>query len=334
MRIELISVEDLHGSRWRLALDEINGADPVVVLECLYSAVVNEWVRVADVTKDPREAGVEWRKPGVMMLDKRRAMFVLDGLMVEHGATRRPVDLVEGISSMATLAGVEEVTVEEPAIEGHHRMNLLEYLVGVEAAAALATRGLWRLANERAAGVTLDAVITGAPSDPVAESMSPEDAEHVVATQPLGASAMVRKLREAFYLMQDMSKAIAAARGELDHLNSPQHRTPQYAARIDMFDRWVSAIGERCVAFVTIQVPDLSPGGGPRLADKPNMITLDRAELVRIARHEAFREGYLGSSHDYLPKSAGVAEDFKVHDWVIWAMTAAVHAAFKKAALP
>lgn len=70
------------------------------------------------------------------------------------------------------------------------------------------------------------------------------------------AAALSSKLREAFYLLQDLSKAALAARGELDQLSNPRTRPEQYKARIDMFDRWMASLGERCAIFPLIQIPE------------------------------------------------------------------------------
>lgn len=325
MKIHVVAVADANGSQWRLALDE-HDETSVVVLEVAYRNAPTDWIRIKDITSDPTEVGIEKHR-GLMQVSPRRVLEVLEKFMAECGAKRKPVDLIEGMATMQTLSGFEDSpSVEEPAIEGHHRVNLLEYLIGVEAAAAMATRGLWRPATRTSLATVLDAVVTNAPSDPVAESMSPEDMGHVLATQPLCASAMVRKLREAFYLLQDLAKAAQAARGELDNLAAPQERTEEYAARVDMFDRWMTALSERCAAFVTIQVPDYTPGAGPRLADAPAAKDVPRELLVRLARTEAFRSGYTGE-HDYLPKHADEADSFQPHEWIIRAMNAAVAAA-------
>lgn len=70
------------------------------------------------------------------------------------------------------------------------------------------------------------------------------------------AGVLASKLREAFYLLQDLSKAALAARGELDQLSNPRTRPEQYKARIDMFDRWMASLGERCAIFPLIQLPE------------------------------------------------------------------------------
>lgn len=268
MKTTLIECADLNGARWRLGLEEPsdpNGAI-AVVLECCYRSVVDGWVHVSHVTSNLDHVGVVLRKRGVVMIDTRKARAVLSGQMAQHGATPRPQDIHEGLQMMSMP--VEE-PIEEPTLKGHKRIGLLEYLLEIETRAAVATRGLWRAAlpHDRSLGAVLDAVVTGGVTDPVCESMTHADVHHVLAAQPLAVSAIVRKLREAFFLLQDLSRAAQAARGEIDHLVAPtrlgisDHMAEQYASRIDMFDRWMAHLGQRCAAFPTIQIPDVE--GGP-----------------------------------------------------------------------
>jgi len=335
MKAELVRIEDLTGSHWRLALDA-SGNQPLVNLECLHSQVVDGWVHIALVSSEPKIVGVDWRSAGVVMVDTKIARRILVERMAEYGAQPRPADLEAGASSMGTLPGIAAPAIAEPDMVGHVRVNLLEYMADVERYAALATSGVWRAADGtgRSLGAILDAIVTGGPMDPVAESMTTADLAHVLRTQPLAAGAMVRKLREAFYLLQDLAKAVLSMRGELDHLSSPKHRTEQYRARIDMFDRWLVAIQERCAAFPVIQVPDLTHEA-PLVWQAPRANALSRDELIRLARMEAFRSGYAAKhsgteAHAYLPTSTEEAESFAPHDWVIWAMNAAIAAAAEK----
>ena len=326
MKTTLIQIEDLNGACWRLSLDvDPVVGHPLVNLECLYGKVVEGWVHIKFVTRLPKEVGVEWRSEGVTMVDGKVARAVLVKLMAEHNTEPRPSGVEVGLSMMETLPGAgQPLTLDEPELEAHHRVNLLEYLQVVEAAAAIATSGIWRAADgsDRSLGAILDAIITGGPADPVAESMTHVDMMHVLTTQPLAAGALVRKLREAFYLLQDLAKAVLSLRGEIDHLSSPKHRTHSYATRIDMFDRYVATMQERCAVFPTIQIPDYGHVG-QLVSQAPQAGQVSRDDLVRLARTEALREGSAGS-HDYLPKNAADANRFEPHQWVIWAMLAAV----------
>lgn len=210
MKTELVVIQDLNGAHWRLSLDEdLDSEHPIVVLEVLYREQGDDWVHVTHVSSVPKDVGLEWSGKGVIKLDARLARSKLVALMAEHGAAPKPADINEGVLGMATLPGVDTPVVEEPLPEGFMRMQLLVFLVAIEA-------------------------ISG-------------DAPLV--------SAMVRKLREGFYLAQELHKASLAARGEIDHLTAPAHRTEEYAARIDMFDRWLRKLGDDCVAFAHIQVP-------------------------------------------------------------------------------
>lgn len=331
MKTELVRQEDLHGVHWRLALiDDPDAMRLQVTVECMYSAVVTDWVHVQHVTYDPESIGVEWRKSGVVMVDSKRARRELVAAMAKHSAVPRPADLAEGLASLSTLPGVGPV-VTEAKNDAHRQANLLEYLVEVEATAADATPGVWRSDTEDAAEqlrVTayraLSAVITGAMTDPVAESMSPADLQHVLATQPLATGAMVRKLREAFFLLQDMAKAVLAMRGELDAFSRgmPAQAPPGHEANVAMLDSWLTALRKRCAQFPAIQVPDVRHPG-PLASQAPRQSVLSREDLVKLARFEALREGFTGT-HDYLPRDRRQAEEFVPHEWVLWAMAAAV----------
>lgn len=330
MRTELVRLEDLEGARWRLALvTEARGTLPAdqplgacVVLERLAPAHVAhaavDWVRLEDVTCDPAEVGVDWRDRGVMFLATEVARDVLIQRMAMRGMVPRP-----------TRLKVDEPppVIAEPDLEGHFRMTLLEYAVIVEGNAAHATPGIWRRADGdgRSLGAILDAVVTGGPSDPVAESMSTEDMMHVITAQPLAAAAMARKLREAHFLIQDLLGGMLSLRGELDHLSEPPNRPTNYAKRVEMFDHWLTSARERASAFSMIQIPDYSRTE-PLVSQAPDPTDLPTAELVLIARHEAFRQGTLGG-HDYLPKTREEADAFQPHTWVLWAMAAAIAAA-------
>lgn len=266
MKVELAKQMDIAGTLWRLAIGPVDSGGDLVTLECMYTVhPLSAWTIVSDVTTNPEDVGVSIApaaKRGYTVVSRKKAAAMLRELMIKHGASPRPDSVIEGVSSMSTLPGVDFPILEEADIEGHRRMNLVEYIMAVETAAALATRGIWR-PGDRAGAMVLDAVVTGAPSDPVAESMRTEDMAHVVASQPLAVGALVRKLREALLLLQDLAKAAYAARGEIDHLVSPKTRTGEYATRLDMFDRWMVALAERCAAFPIIQVPDLGPTKGP-----------------------------------------------------------------------
>lgn len=256
----IMEILDSNDARWRLLLEEPkeDGHPIAVVLQCRYSPVVDGWVHVKHVTSNPDDVGISYRKNNVTMLDGKKARSLLLSLMADHGATPKPRDIHEGLQMLSTMPGVDSRPVlDEPEVDGHVKMNLLDYLLGVEGTAANATPGLWYAADGqgKSLGSILEAVCTGAPSDPVCESMAAEDLRHVLAAQPLAVGAMVRKLREAFFLLQDLSKAALAARGEIDHLVAPQHRPDEYARRIDMFDRWMAYLGQRCAVFPTIQVP-------------------------------------------------------------------------------
>lgn len=327
MKAELVKLEDLNGSYWRLVLE----TDPStrVVLECLHGPQATDWTHVKVVTRHPKDVGCEWHKEGVSMVDAKVARPKLVELMAQHGANPRPATIEAGISSMGTLPGMG-LSLEEPELYAHHRVSLFEFLLVVEAAAADATDGIWRAADGtgRSLGAILDAVVTGAPSDPVAESMSREDLMHVLTSQPLAAGALVRKLREAVYLVQDLAKAVLSMRGELDNLSHPTHRPAQLAQNLELFDRWLAGLRERCALLPVIQVPDYGHVGPLEAGD--DTVVLSRDDLVRIARFEAWREGRGGKSHEYLPKSGDEAESFEPHQWVLWAMAAAAEKASAK----
>lgn len=265
-KTELVRTEDTNGSTWRLALDESVGY-PVVVVECSYAKRGSAnfpagWVHVNHVTDKPADVGLIHQQRGVIMLDDKKSRAALVEQMRQHGAIPRPA-LAEGISMMGTLPWSTGVpNIEDLDTPLHRRRNLLGYLVELEATAMTASAGLWRPADGKTLGAVLDAVVRGTGDDPgdlVAESLSVADQEHILVTQPWAAGAIARKLREAFYLLQDLSKAAFAARGEIDHLSHPQHRTESYKSRLDMFDRWMTSLAQRCAAFPTIQVPDFGP---------------------------------------------------------------------------
>lgn len=323
MRTEIARIEDANGTMWRLVIDDFVPEALIVdrrhvALECRYSTDDSGWALVDKIDGAQPEFGIEWRGRGVLILDPKKTRATLVGLMAKHGLA--PAIAGEPPWSKAP-------NIPEPTLERHRRVNLLEFLVQVEAAGAGATPGIWYAADGRGRSLkaVMNAVMSGGPGDPVCESMTAQDVEHAIATQPLSSGALVRKLREAYFLLQDLSKAALALRGEIDHLSSPQHRTPQYLIRIDMFDRWMSALSERCAAFPTIQVPEFSRPG-PLAAQAPPPQILEPDDMREIARAEALRQGALGE-HDYLPTTPEQAAQFVVHDWVLWAMAAAVHIA-------
>ena len=137
------------------------------------------------------------------------------------------------------------ITIDEPALEGHSRVNLLELILAIEGKAAAATGGDWHAPDDRAGGVALSAIVTGAPTDPVAESMTVEDQQHVIAMQPLVTGALCRKLREAFYLLQDSAKMNLVLYHTLVELLGPS----AVSERMD-------ALSARMAVFPIIQVPD------------------------------------------------------------------------------
>jgi hypothetical protein len=307
-KTELVRLEDTNGALWRLVLyeDKEPGAVSRVMLECLYSKDIVGYVPIKKVTEDPAEIGLVRRGRGVVMLDDGKATAALVALMQEHGATPRPPSsLLEGLSRLGAVPNEPEVF--EPDVPCHQRRNLLEFSDELEGCAKLASTGMW-VAMIRACGP--GAVMTGASTDPVwvCESVSREDLLYILMMQPQAGGQIARKLREACLLLQDLSKAALAVRGEIDHLSNPKHRTASLRDRLDMFDRWMVVLGLRCAAFPSIQVPELDVPA--ELSDRPPSSREPMSRQAAVVLAKKARNASLGLEVD-------PSDSYSVSSWVV-----------------
>lgn len=242
----LYMMEDAEGTLWRLALDESPGGEhPLVVLQCYKPSIVEEWVHVKHVTSEISDVGVSRTTQVVTEVDQKKCRSRLVDEMALHGAAPLPDD----------------------ARSLPHAMNL-----GAKGARSRTTR-------EIQAG----SASVKEPTKPTAGINLLEyldELERHPSSMSLTMSTLVQRLREAFYLAQDLTRAVRSARAELDHLITPANNTPAYASRIEMFDRWVKVLAERGVAFLTIQAPAQDPKGEPPPSVEQESVRLLKAMAV------------------------------------------------------
>ncbi|HKQ65980.1 MAG TPA: hypothetical protein VJZ73_13280 [Methylomirabilota bacterium] len=283
----LVTLSEVGGAQWRLAMDETaEHQQPLVRLERL-EPIFGEptWTHVKHITANLAEVGVERRGQSVILLDDKKAKARLQLEMSALGHAPLFVHEMVGDQRPPVIA--------EPDLDGHVRANLLELVLRIEAKAAAATAGEWYASDERAAGVALSAVITGAPTDPVAESMSREDQDHVISTQPMVAGALCRKLREAFYLLQNSGKLALMLRQAVDRLMA---ETPGPASIsgswLEGINAMMATMALQMSAFPIVQVPQKTPDDVREwkrevLGQWVGRPPISRAKALEIARSAA-----------------------------------------------
>lgn len=261
----LMADHDAFQVGWRLTLRS-SGAGPARVRLERDISNSKDWTDVEVVDSNfitLEEAGVTWHKGGVVILDQVKTSAALLAAM----SANTPAVAREWLEAMDTLP-TSAPPIVEPDVAGYHRVNLLEYLVELEARAGAATGGIWygqslEMINHSSAAAVLDAIVTGAPTDPVCESMSPADHAHVLMTQPAAAAAMARKLREAFHLLEDLKTVAMGLRAEMSRYVWVGRRDGQEHGanrdRVRAYDLCLRSLADRCAAFPSIQVPELAP---------------------------------------------------------------------------
>lgn len=250
MIIPLITALDTKGWQWRLVLDDAPGGHPLVDLQLWGDKTCSEWVHIKHVAANPAEVGVVRHSHGVLVLDDKKATERLTQEMSGQGATMVPLD------GLTVIEVDPQLTLPEPDIPQHRRESLLGHLMNLEALSIEAMSrfpGVWR-------GQVRPGFVAVSEEDMNPEYghfpvSAPAVVEYIAATQPLAVGALSRKIREAFFLMQDMARAIISLRKEIDNLSNPRNRPPAYVTRLDMFDRWLKGVQERVALFPTIQVP-------------------------------------------------------------------------------
>lgn len=247
----LVVATDTKGWQWRLVLDEAKEAHPLVDLQLYGDVHVVGWVHIKHVTANLGDVGILRHGQGVIVLDEPKARKALEREMASQGA--EPVPRPD---ELTILSSQPIIHLDEPQIDGCHRIGLAQFMIELQANVEVAGRmfpGLWRLSD---ASVTLADQGRMNPEHGITPVSAAAVAPYVVKTQPIALDAVIRKLREAVILVEELGRAVLALREEVDHLNSPKHRTRTYATRIDMFDRWLLALKERVAALAIIQVPE------------------------------------------------------------------------------
>lgn len=140
--------------------------------------------------------------------------------------------------------------------------NLLSYCGELEAGYKLTNTGPWSKAvHDRGIGGPYGVVVRNSGLvGLVADTTNPSDQQHIINTQPLATEAVVRKLREAFYLMQEASWFADVFCG----MNTESQGR-------------VQALRDRLRVFPHIDVPDLSDP--PKVERRP----MTKEEAIEIA---------------------------------------------------